>query len=107
MIKVIVLYGHPSDAAEFDRHYAGVHVPLVQAMPLLRGFAVSRGGVRDGDGQSRYHLVAELSYDNEADLRESLASEPGQRAAADVATFATGGATLLTVEMDTIELAGR
>ncbi|MEU6697792.1 EthD family reductase [Pseudonocardia sp. NPDC046786] len=41
-----------------------------------------------------YHLVAELTFDSAESLRAGLASAEGQAAAADLANFADGGATL-------------
>ncbi len=39
MYDVVVLYDRPTDPAAFDEHHRQVHVPLVEAMPLLTEFA--------------------------------------------------------------------
>ncbi len=101
MKQVIVIYGMPEDPAAFDRHYAEVHIPLTRKMPLLKGFEVSRGPVAASAG-APVHLVAILSYASGEDLEVSLASPEGQAAVADVGNFATGGATLLTIDSDSV-----
>jgi uncharacterized protein (TIGR02118 family) len=99
MVKLLVLYGHPEDAEAFDRHYRDVHTPLTLTMPHLRGFVVGR----PTDAGGPYHLVAELRYDGAADLQASMDSDAGQAAVEDLATFATGGVTVLTVEADEVK----
>lgn len=97
MKQVIVLYGKPADSTAFDRHYAETHVPLVHRMPHLKGFRYSKGEVKSSDAQNAPYMVATLDYADEADLAASLASPEGQDAVADVAAFASGGVTILTV----------
>lgn len=99
MIRLTVIYGAPSDAAKFDAHYKNVHAPLAAKMPLLKNFTYSRGPVTSSDPDKPVHLVAYLDYDSAADLEASLASGEGKAAVADVANFADGGATILTVEI--------
>jgi uncharacterized protein (TIGR02118 family) len=97
-VDVIVLYGPPADPAAFDRHYREVHVPLVHAMPQLVSFEHSTGGVAVR-GEGAYHLVARLRFPSQADHEASLASPEGAAVAGDVANFADGGVTILTVEV--------
>lgn len=33
MVKLILLYGPPTDAAAFEDHYANTHVPLAAKIP--------------------------------------------------------------------------
>jgi uncharacterized protein (TIGR02118 family) len=42
--------------------------------------------------------MAELSFDSGEDMQAAMGSSEGQAAGADVATFASGGATLMIVE---------
>ncbi len=46
-------------------------------------------------GASTVHLVAILTFDSMEALQAALASPEGQKAAGDLAKFATGGADLL------------
>jgi uncharacterized protein (TIGR02118 family) len=42
MVRFLVLYPQPTDAAAFEQHYFGVHVPLTKKLPSLRNYTVSR-----------------------------------------------------------------
>jgi uncharacterized protein (TIGR02118 family) len=95
MVKAIVLYGHPSDPAAFDEHYASVHTPLVEKLPGLMLFEVSRVvGTAEG-GDLPYYRIAELSFESQEGLQAGLSSPEGQETVADLPNFASGGATVL------------
>lgn len=94
MYRVIVVYNQPEDPAAFDRHYQNSHVPLVRQIPGLRRYAVGPCESLDGSTPAAY-LLAELHFDSKQAATEALGSPEGQKAAGDVATFATGGATML------------
>lgn len=94
MARLLVLYRTPKDAAVFDRHYFGTHVPIAKKIPGLRKYEVSAGPVLTPAGPSPFHLIAILHFDDLASIQKAFASPEGQAAAADVATFATGGAEM-------------
>jgi len=98
MAKLVVLYKTPKDAAAFDAHYAETHIPLAKKMPGLRTYEISHGPVTTPAGPAGVHLVATLAFDDLAAMQKALGSPEGQAAAADVQTFATGGADLLLFE---------
>ncbi|MBX9614525.1 MAG: EthD family reductase [Brevundimonas sp.] len=102
MAQLVVTYGTPTDPAAFDRHYAEIHVPLARKLPGLRRFELSDGPVMTPEGPAGVHLIAILTFDSLEALAAASASPEGQAAAADVATFATGGATLLMYETRTV-----
>src|SRR6185312_1695332 len=95
MARLVVLYGAPQDAAAFDAHYFERHVPLAKTIPGLRHYDVSRGPVGAAGGPAPYHLVATLTFDSVDAIQTAFASPEGQAAAADVQSFATGGADML------------
>jgi uncharacterized protein (TIGR02118 family) len=98
MVKFVVMYGQPEDPAAFDAHYASTHVPLVEKIPNLRRFEAGKVvGTPDGSVAPFYYL-AELSFDDAAQMQAALGSPEGQAAGADVETFATGGATVMIAE---------
>ncbi len=98
MVKLVVAYGPPADPAAFDQHYAAVHAPLAEKIPNLRRFEAGKVlGTADGS-PAPYYFLAELWFDSPEELEASLQSPEGQAAAADVATFASGGATLMIAE---------
>ena len=95
MAELVVMYKTPKDAAAFDKHYAERHVPLAKKIPGLRKYTVSQGPVATPAGPSAFHLIATLTFDNLAAIQAAFASAEGQAAAADVRTFATGGADII------------
>ncbi|HLH60698.1 MAG TPA: EthD family reductase [Ktedonobacteraceae bacterium] len=100
MIKLTVLYGHPQDPAEFDRYYRETHTPLALKFPGLQGITVDRPTSLNPQEQSPYYLIANLYWADMQSFQEALNSPEGQAGAADLANFATGGATLLVGEME-------
>jgi uncharacterized protein (TIGR02118 family) len=98
MVKLVVCYGAPQDQADFDRHYTETHVPLVHKIPGLKRFEYGKVlGTPDGADAPFYYL-AELWFDSPEELQAGMGSAEGQAAGADVATFASGGATLMIAE---------
>jgi uncharacterized protein (TIGR02118 family) len=102
MKRVLVCYGTPDDPAHFDRHYRDVHIPLANKMPHLRSYEISRGDVVSSSENVAYYLIAILSYDNQADLDASLGSPEGKATVGDLANFASGGVTILTIETESV-----
>ena len=93
MTRLTVLYGHPTDPAEFDRYYDEVHIPLAKKMQGLKGWTIGKCQAVSPGEQPPYYMIVGLYADSRADLEAILASPEGQAAVADVANFATGGAT--------------
>ncbi|HVM22501.1 MAG TPA: EthD family reductase [Sphingomicrobium sp.] len=102
MAKLVVIYGTPVDAQAFERYYFETHVPLAKQIPGLRRYEVSRGPVQAAAGGPAPHLIAALEFDDMAAIEAAFASEEGQRAAADVQSFATGGARMLMFETNEV-----
>lgn len=100
MVKLTVLYGHPQDPAGFEDYYAGTHMPLAELVPNVARFETAKAMAGPDGGRPPYYRIAELWFEDPASLNDALASEQGQAAAADIANFATGGATLFTSEVD-------
>lgn len=88
-----VAYGHPADPATFDSYYTSTHLPLVQKVPNVIEVAAQRCTSLDSN-PAPYYMLAEVSFASAENLQGALASSEGQAAAADLANFATGGATL-------------
>ncbi len=95
MVKLTVLYGHPTDAAAFDKHYAEVHVPLVDKLPNLVRFEQAKVvGAPTGDKPAHY-LIAELWFNSMEEFQASMGGPEGRATSKDVPAFASGGATML------------
>ena len=95
MAELVVMYKTPKNAAAFDKHYSEKHIPLAKKIPGLRKYAISQGPVATPAGPSAFHLIAILTFDSLAAIQAAFASAEGRATAADVQTFATGGADML------------
>ena len=93
MTKLTVLYGHPSDPAAFDRHYQEIHLPLAQRMRGLTGWTIGKCESAAAGEPAPYYMIVALYAPSRAEMEAILASPEGQATVADVANFATGGAT--------------
>jgi uncharacterized protein (TIGR02118 family) len=102
MARLVVMYGTPKDAAAFDKHYFERHVPLARKVPGLRKYEVSRGAIASPAGPAKFYQIATLYFDDVKAIQLAFASPEGQAAAADVATFATGGVDMMF--FDSIEI---
>jgi 4-carboxymuconolactone decarboxylase len=94
MHRVLALYPPPKDPVHFKKYYVEKHLPLAAQMPGLlssrHSFAIE--GVT---GPSPYFCIWEGEFANEAAMAAATQSEIGQKVAADVGNYATGGVTIL------------
>src|SRR4051812_49702935 len=91
MVKLVVAYGTPDDAAAFDAYYAGTHAPLAEKIPNLRRFEHGKVlGSPDG-APAPYYFLAELYFDSADDLQAGVGSPQGEAAGGGGAEFAAGG----------------
>jgi uncharacterized protein (TIGR02118 family) len=99
MVKVMVLYGPPSDAGAFEDYYANTHLPLAAKMPGVQKLEAGKV-IGTPDGQpAPYYRVAEVYFDSPEDMQQSLGSPEGQATVEDIGKFATGGATVMVAEL--------
>jgi uncharacterized protein (TIGR02118 family) len=84
---MLVVYQTPKDAAAFNNHYFGTHVPLAKKIPGLRHYEVSQGPIMTPAGPSDFHLVATLHFDDMTAIENAFSSAEGKAAAADVLKF--------------------
>jgi uncharacterized protein (TIGR02118 family) len=99
--RLVILYGHPDDPGAFEDYYATTHIPFAtEHMPNVRAARNARVvGTSDGSA-APYYRVSDLTYDDLASLTAGIETDDGRATLADLATFATGGATVLVVEDD-------
>ncbi len=95
MIRLTVLYGHPEDPEAFDRYYRDVHIPLARKMKGLKGWTIGKCQSAAVGEDPPYYMIVGLYADSREDMEAILNSPEGQATVADVANFATGGATFL------------
>jgi uncharacterized protein (TIGR02118 family) len=99
-VKVVVLYTQPADAAEFDAHYLGTHLPLVRAMPGLERAESGKFLAALDGGEATYYRCAELYFADQAALNAAFGSAEGQATATDYGQIAPPGSRLFIEEID-------
>jgi uncharacterized protein (TIGR02118 family) len=92
--RLVVSYGQPEDPAAFDAYYRETHAPLALQQPGLVRFTYGHAQSLD-PRQTAPYFVAELDFDSEQAMGESMASPEGRAAGKDIANFATGGVTFM------------
>lgn len=102
MVRLLVLYGHPTDPVAFDRYYRERHIPIAKQMKGLKKWTISKVEGTPGGEKPPYYYVADLYMESREDFERLLASPEGQAAVADVPNYATGGVTFLYTEVEEI-----
>lgn len=101
MTALLVLYrrpdGGPDALAEFERRYAGEHLPLVAQTPGLRSTKVQRVQEALG-GETDLVYVTAMEFDDRAAMDAGLASDPMRAAGRNLREIAPGLATFLVLE---------
>jgi uncharacterized protein (TIGR02118 family) len=93
-VSYFALYRTPEDPADFEAHYFGTHVPLIEKTPGLVENRVHRV-TRQFVGEPGYHLVAELVFESAEAMKEAFRSEEWKAGGADLASW--GGMDLVTM----------
>ena len=89
------------DSAAFEDYYANRHIPYASKhMPNVRNAENMRLPSAADGSRAPYYRISQLTYDSIRDLQAGIASEDGKSTIADLANFATGGATLLIADED-------
>lgn len=98
MIKLTVLYGHPTDPAAFDKYYYETHIPLAKKMKGLKGWTLGKCQPLNPSEKPPYYMIVALYADSREQMEAILTSPEGQATVDDVANFATGGAEFIYSE---------
>ena len=98
--RLVVSFGTPEDPAAFDAYYRDTHAPLALKQPGLIRLTFGHAVAMD-PAQTVPYLIAELDFDSEQAMGESLASPEGRAAGKDLRNFATGGVTFAHFDVHT------
>jgi uncharacterized protein (TIGR02118 family) len=99
-VKLVVLYTHPDDAGAFDRHYLGVHMPLVSKVPGLLRFEGGPIVAALDRGEQTYYRIAELYFADQQALSAGFASAEGKATAADYQQIAPPESRMFVQTLD-------
>ena len=95
MMKITVLYGHPTSPDEFEKYYGGTHLPLAAKMKDVARIELTKFVPGPDGGKAAFYRMAELYFATQAQMGQTLGSPEGQATVADLPKFATGGATIV------------
>ena len=99
MIKVTVLYGHPTDSAAFENYYVNNHIPIASKMSGHEKFELTKF-INNPDGSKpEFYRMVEFWYINLESMREAMASPEGQATADDLSNYANGGVKVFIGEV--------
>jgi uncharacterized protein (TIGR02118 family) len=96
--KIVALYKKPQNPQEFERRYFDEHVPLVNKMPGVRSWEISKYA-GSSTGEEPYYMLVELYYDNMEALQASLDSKEGKEAGDHIMSFAKDILTITFAEV--------
>jgi uncharacterized protein (TIGR02118 family) len=99
MIKLTVLYGHPTDPAAFEKYYAETHLPIAGQLTGFVRFELAKGMPVPDGGKPAFYRTADFWFKSAAALQACMNSPAGRATAANLANFATGGVTSLVSEV--------
>jgi len=98
MVKLVALYKIPENIEDFEKHYYEIHMPLVEKMPGLLRAEVSKLTPMPG-AENKYHMMAEMYFEDMDKLNESMASAEGRAAGKDIMGFAKDYVIMLIGEV--------
>jgi uncharacterized protein (TIGR02118 family) len=94
-VKVTVLYGTPKSPEDFEKHYLGKHMPLVDKVTGIKRTELAKCISPPGSPPPPFYRVTELWFDSPEAMQKVMATPEMKKVSEDVPNFATGGATIL------------
>lgn len=88
MVKLSILFHVPIDADAFENRYNDLLALLERLPNITRRQVVNVIG--SPTGETKYHRVLELYYDDEDSMRDALMSPAGQEAGGEIFRFPEG-----------------
>lgn len=87
MYRLYAVWSHPEDVDAFEEYYESIHAPKAAAIPGLQRLVLTRTSDTLGEGESPFHRVAELWFEDKAALDAAVESPELAVAADDVVTM--------------------
>lgn len=100
MIKITVLYGHPTDAEAFEKYYAETHSEKVNKVSGIAKQEYTKFLLNPDGTDPAYYRMAELYFKNQAEMQVAMESTTAKAMVADLSNFASGGVTVLFGEVE-------
>ena len=99
-VKIVVIYPHPTDEAEFERVYENEHIPMVE--DKLKGLTrlVLTKVASSPQGRVAAYRMAEAHFSTLDELNKALESDAGKAIVAHAQKISTGGPPILLICTD-------
>lgn len=98
-VKLMVLYPHPTDTAQFDNDYSD-HLRLFHQKTNIpeesRPYTVTRF-LRTPEGPASFYLLFTMPFPSAEALQKAMSSPEMQEVAADAGRISSGGAPVILV----------
>jgi uncharacterized protein (TIGR02118 family) len=95
MMKITVLYGHPTNPDVFEKYYGSTHLPLAAKMKGVARIELTKFVAGPDGGKPAFYRMAELYFTTQVQMEQSMGSAEGQATVADLPKFSTGGVTVV------------
>ncbi len=95
MIKLTVIYGHPTDKEAFEAYYKNTHLPKAAKMSGHEKVEYTKFLSAPDGSKADYYRMAEFWFSSPEALQKTMGSPEGQATASDLSNFATGGVKLI------------
>jgi uncharacterized protein (TIGR02118 family) len=99
-VKLVVLYTHPDDPDDFERHYVDTHMPLVSKIPGLQRAESGRFVAALDGSEQTYYRVAELYFADQKALAAAFGTDEGKATSADYQQIAPPGSRMFVEVLD-------
>jgi len=99
-VKLTVVYDNPADPQAFEKHYAGVHVPLVGKISGVRRVETAKVFPKEDGSPTPAYRVAALHFDDYSSACAAIASPEGQAAIADAKQLGAAGVKFLLGDIE-------
>jgi uncharacterized protein (TIGR02118 family) len=97
MVKFMIIFRKPADAETFENVYNDF-LALIERMPGVQRRQVINV-LGSPQGETTYHRILEVYYDEQAHMEESLRSKAGQEAGGELRRFPSGSVEMLFTEV--------
>lgn len=94
-VVVNVLYNAPTDPEAFEAYYFGTHMPIAETIPSVEKVVLLKGLPGPDGSPPAYYRLTQIWFADAEAMAAGMGSPQAQAASADIANFATGGASIM------------
>jgi len=95
MYKVTVLYEHPEDVGQFEKHFREQHLPLAKKMHGVSKIEITKFDSSADGGEPEYYGMSEIFFGSKAEMEETMGSPEGQATINDLLNLTKTGVKVL------------